>query len=232
MAEELSKANLGHLAALKYREAVLFTPDDAALAARARLTQEEASRMRERMRAARAATARGSTAPAAADAPDSRHDEARETAANAYLLAARHGRFSEARLALRALGAVDRNGIERAKLADAFRQRADTLWAGDPTAARPLYQLTAELDASDTEAARRSQVPAAAATPAATGNAPPPAIPVAPTGRARKEIPTEMLPLSPRNPAASRAATRAGRAALARLSLPGGREGLLPGAAG
>ena len=57
--DELTKANLAHLAVLKYREALLFTPDDAALAATAQLTQDETKRMRERVRAARGATAKG-----------------------------------------------------------------------------------------------------------------------------------------------------------------------------
>jgi tetratricopeptide (TPR) repeat protein len=204
LADELAKAGLGHLAALKYREALLFTPDDPALAATARVSQEEARRFRERARTARAETAEGRT------------DEAKEVATNAYLLAARHGRFSEARIALRALVTVDRNGIERAKLADAFRKRADALWASDPAAARPLYQLTAELDPGDGEATRRAQPPPAAPAPTP---APTSAALALPSPRARKEAPSEALLSAPRNLPASRAATQVGNAALARLSL-------------
>jgi hypothetical protein len=203
LADELGKANLGHLAALKYREALLFLPDDAALAGTARLTQEEARRMRERVRAARTATAAGRTPAASLAGGDGRSEEARDTAATAYL-AARQGRFSEARVALRALAPMDHDGIERARLADAYRRRAQELWTTDPAASRPLYQLTAELDPADAEAARRGQA-----------DAPAPA----PTVRPRKEATAETLTAAPRDAAASRAATQAGRAALARLSL-------------
>jgi tetratricopeptide (TPR) repeat protein/tRNA A-37 threonylcarbamoyl transferase component Bud32 len=214
--DELTKADLGHLAALKYREALLFTPDDAALAAKARLTQDEAGRMRERVKAARTATAKGAPPPAPA-ASDGKIEEARETAASAYLLAARRG-FSEARLALKALAALDRDGTERAKLADAFRQQADVLWAANEAAsARPLYQLTAELDPGDAEAARRAQPPATAvaALPIKTGVTGAEA--AAAPGRDKKEN-GELLS-APRNPAASRVSTEIGRGALARLSL-------------
>lgn len=212
LGDELARANLGHLAALKYREALLFTPDDGALAKTARLTQDEASRMRERMRVAKAATARGA-APAATLAGELRPDEAKETATSAYLLAARQGRFSEARVALRALATLDRNGIERAKLADAFRKRADTLWPSEPAAARPLYQLTAELDPGDAEAARRAHPPAQAVPPAPPREPPPPPV----FGRPRKmEVPET---LAPRDLPGSRTAAAAGQAALARLSL-------------
>jgi hypothetical protein len=110
----------------------------------ARLGREEAGRMRERPRPARP--------------EDTRRDDTRESAASAYLMAVQQGRFSEARVALRALAGQDTDGVERARLADAFRRRADGLWSGGDTAgARPLYQLTAELDPRDAEAARRGQ---------------------------------------------------------------------------
>jgi tetratricopeptide (TPR) repeat protein/tRNA A-37 threonylcarbamoyl transferase component Bud32 len=216
VAEELNRANLGDLAALKYREALLFTPDDRKLAATARLTAEEAARLRERARATRPAAA-ASPAPPPRSAAETRAEEAKETAANAYLLAARDGRFSEARFALRALAALDRNGIERAKLADAFRRRADALWPDDPASARPLYQLTAELDPGDAEAARRAQPPPAAPTTRAPSGARTAAAPgAAPGFRPRSD---GDVPSAPRDPGASRSATAVGRAALARLAL-------------
>jgi tetratricopeptide (TPR) repeat protein/predicted Ser/Thr protein kinase len=213
IADELNRANLGDLAALKYREALLFTPDDRKLAAIARLTSEETARLRERVRAPRPAP--NAAPPPARPSAESRAEEAKETAANAYLLAAREGRFSEARFALRALAALDRNGIERAKLADAFRRRADALWPDDPASARPLYQLTSELDPGDAEAARRSQPP-----PAATvTRAPAPRSAAAPTAAGRSRAEGEALPSAPRDLGASRSATATGRAALARLAL-------------
>jgi tetratricopeptide (TPR) repeat protein/tRNA A-37 threonylcarbamoyl transferase component Bud32 len=218
VADELAKANLGHLAALKYRDALLFTPDDASLAATAHLSQDETRRIRERARASRAATAKGASPPAPVG-DEGRIEEARATAANVYLLGARHGRFSEARIALKTLASVDHDGMERAKLADAFRRRADILWAAnDAAAARPLYQLTAELDQGDTEAARRAQPPAPSLTPARITSAPASGSPAA-AARDRKHGPTGEWLTGPRNPTASRAAAEKGRAALARLSL-------------
>jgi tetratricopeptide (TPR) repeat protein/predicted Ser/Thr protein kinase len=217
VADELNRANLGDLAAIKYREALLFTPDDRKLAATARLTAEEAARLRERARAPRPVPTAHAPPPPARPTAESRAEEAKETAANAYLLAARERRFSEARFALRALAALDRNGIERAKLADAFRRRADALWPDDPAAARPLYQLTAELDPGDAEAARRAQPPPAApATRPAAATRPPEPTP-APAARPRAE--GDNVPSAPRDPGASRSATATGRAALARLAL-------------
>ena len=60
-------------------------------------------------------------------------------------------------MALRTLASLDKGGVERAKLADAFRRRADELWdRGDQRGAQPLYQLTPELDPLDLEARRRA----------------------------------------------------------------------------
>jgi tetratricopeptide (TPR) repeat protein/tRNA A-37 threonylcarbamoyl transferase component Bud32 len=203
--DELVKANLGHLAVLKYRDALLFSPDDPALVASARLGQEEARRLRERMR-------RATPAPPV----EARAEEAKETAANAYLLAVKQYRFSEARVALRALASLDADGMERARLADTFRREADALWAaGDSGGARPLYQLTAELDPRDAEAGRRGQA-RAEAPPA---KAPPAQTELVASARPRKEPAPSGLATAPSNPAASRAAVQAGREALARLSL-------------
>ena len=48
--EELVRANLRHLAALKFKDALLFTPDDAPLASKSELSAEERARLRERSR--------------------------------------------------------------------------------------------------------------------------------------------------------------------------------------
>jgi tetratricopeptide (TPR) repeat protein/tRNA A-37 threonylcarbamoyl transferase component Bud32 len=213
--DELVKANLGHLAALKYKDALLFTPEDAALAGKAQVTAEERARLRERARAAareRASTGAGSkpTPPPAANPSD----EAKESAAAAYL-AAQQSRVSEARVHLRALAQLDRGGVERAKLADAFRRRADELWGrGEQRLAQPLYQLTGELDPQDVEARRRAlwQPPAPKPAPAAA-----PAAAVDP-GKANGP-PGEELRAAPRNPAASRAAVQEGKRALSSLTL-------------
>jgi serine/threonine protein kinase/tetratricopeptide (TPR) repeat protein len=214
--DELVKANLAHLAALKYREALLFSPDDPALSASARLGQEEANRLRERMRLTRATTGK----PAAPTPPpaDAKAEEVKEAAASAFLLAVKQYRFSEARVALRSLAGLDHDGIERARLADAFRRRADSLWsAGDTAGARPLYQLTAELDPRDAEAGRRAQPPPSSpAHPAVRPAAP---AELATTTRPKKDLTAQELPAAPRNPVASRAAVQAGREALGRLSL-------------
>ena len=115
--EELVRANLRHLAALKFKDALRFTPDDADLAAKSELSFDERARLRER-----SSVTRERAAPArAANQAEEAREAAREAAATAYLLAARQGRYSEARVALRTLAALDKTGVEEAKLADAFR---------------------------------------------------------------------------------------------------------------
>ena len=225
--EELAKANLRHLAAVKFKDALLFTPDDTALAARAEISDAERARLRERARV----TARERTQPRAS-APEDAIEAAKEAAANAYLLATRQGRVSEARVALRTLATHDKGGIERARLADAFRRRADDLWSrGDQRAAQPLYQLSTELDPLDLEARRRAAweppAPPQPATPPAAAIAVATATPatahgsdpaLAAANRQRRAAADELRAV-PRNPAASRQAVEEGRAALSRLSL-------------
>lgn len=213
--DELAKNSLGHLAKLRYSEALLFTPDDTALAAKSELSPEDQSQVRERARI----PARGKAPPRPAPAP-SPADEAKEVAASAYLLAA-GARFSEARVALRTLAALDRDGLERAKLADALRRKADVLWAqGKTSAARPFYQLTGELDELDVEAKQRGRAPVAAATPAP----PPPVVEAAAVPRKVAAAPEE-LKAAPRDPKASRVAVDRARFALGRLSLQEAESG-------
>jgi tetratricopeptide (TPR) repeat protein len=140
-------------------------------------------------------------------------DEAKEAAATAYLLAAKQEKFSEARVALRALANLDKDGLERAKLADAFRARADEHWQkGDVAGARPFYQLTAELDSLDTEALARAKAPVPAAKE-------PPPVAAAATAKKPAAPAPEELKAAPRDPKGSRAAVDRGRGALNRLDL-------------
>jgi tetratricopeptide (TPR) repeat protein len=212
---DLAKANLHHLAAMKFREALLFSPNDQSLIAKAELSDEERNRLRAKPAVAKEKAA---VAPRPPPAPTPA-DEAKEAAASAYLLAAKQEKFSEARVALRSLSALDKDGLERAKLADAFRARADERWAkGDVAGARPFYQLTAELDSLDTEAARRAQAPvpatkdaqAAAAAAAAKADG---------LKKANAATGAEEIKAAPRDPKGSRVAVERGRSALGRLDL-------------
>jgi tetratricopeptide (TPR) repeat protein len=122
---------------------------------------------------------------------------------------------------------IDRDGYERAKLADAFRKRADDLWAQNKVAAaRPYYQLTAELDSLDTEALRRAQTAVPAAKDGGNKDTPPTATaanPAATAAGAKKPAAAapagEELKAAPRDAKASKTAVEQGRAALGRLSL-------------
>jgi serine/threonine protein kinase len=220
--DELAKAGLPHLAIPKFKEALLFSPTDPNLLSKVQLSAEEQSRLRERARP----VATPKATPARPAPPPSAADEAKEAAGSAYLLAARQERFSEARIALRSLASLDKDGWEQAKLADAFRRRADELWTqGQTGRARPFYQLTAELDPLDVEAKRRGQVdPSAAgkesapktAAPAATLE--PAALKKAPAAPAAAPA-AEDWKAVPRDPKTSRAEVDRARTALGRLSL-------------
>jgi serine/threonine protein kinase/tetratricopeptide (TPR) repeat protein len=209
---ELTKADLTDLAVAKYKEALLFQPDDAELRKKAELASEE-----RRPREKRAGVGMGTAAPA----PAAGGDEAKDAAARVFL-AATHGRLSEARLALAALARLDAAGTQQARLADALRTRALATWSAEKKdEARPLYALVAELDASDSQARERARepppppppapVPVAAALPA------PPPTPIPPATKPRRHDEGAALdPDAPRDPAASRAAAEAGTSALAR----------------
>jgi serine/threonine protein kinase/tetratricopeptide (TPR) repeat protein len=206
---ELYKANLRDLAVTKYKEALLFLPDDADLQAKAELSAEERRRRpRDEKRAA------ATPAPAATPA-----DEAKETAAGVFLAATR-GRLSEARLSLKTLASLDPGGAQAARLADALRARANEAWnAGHPAEARPLYAFVSELDPHDTEARERAKEPPAAPAPAPAAAADP-----AVNAKSKRHDESHEADTAPRDVAASRRATEAGAAAMARGRLSEAEE--------
>ncbi len=68
------------------------------------------------------------------------------------------GRFSQARAALVRLRQVDKEGRQTARLADAFRPRARTLWdEGRRGEARRYYQIVADLDDKDSVSRERAE---------------------------------------------------------------------------
>jgi serine/threonine protein kinase/tetratricopeptide (TPR) repeat protein len=204
---ELVKADLRDLAVSKYKEALLFLPDDPDLQAKAELSLEERKR-RDRHDDRRLAAV---AAPSPAD-------EAKEAAARVFL-AATHGRLSEARLALKNLAAVDPGGAQAARLADALRARASSAWnAGHGDDARPLYALVSELDANDAEARARAQEPPLPASAAADAGAAPFVVATAagPAKAKRRADDRDVDAGAPRDTVASRRASDAGAAAIAR----------------
>jgi serine/threonine protein kinase/tetratricopeptide (TPR) repeat protein len=219
---ELVKADLRDLALTKYKEALLFLPDDPDLQAKAELPPEERKRHDRPI----------ATAPPPID-------EARDAATKVYLAATR-GRLSEARLALKTLAAADSGGAQAARLADALRARAAAAWTGGRTDdARRIYAIVAELDPGDAEARERARAPVAAAAPPATAPAaptvaavaappgPPAAAgpaPVAAKVRPRVDSARDVDPGAPRDAAASQRAAEAGLAAMARGRLAEAEE--------
>ncbi len=192
---ELVKADLRDLGVTKYKEALLFLPDDPDLRAKAEEPPEERHRRREDKHA---------VVVAAAPAPS---DDAKEAAARVFL-AATHGRLSEARLALKNLTAADPGGVQAARLADALRANAAATWsAGHPDDARPLYDLVSALDPKDAEARERAKAPP-----------PPPAVvaDATPVAAAAKGKRRDDDAGAPRDPVASRRASEAGTAAMTR----------------
>jgi serine/threonine protein kinase/tetratricopeptide (TPR) repeat protein len=202
---ELVKADLRDLAITKYKEALLFLPDDPDLQAKAEISPEERRRREHDKRAA--------TPPAPVD-------EAKDAATRVFL-AATHGRLSEARLASKTLASADPAGVQIARLADALRARAGSAWsAGKQDEARPLYALVSELDPRDAEARERAKAPA---PPVVAAVAPEPvavtATPASPVGKGKHRedmVPRDMDPAAPRDAVASQRASDAGAAAMAR----------------
>lgn len=143
MGQELEQVDLPQLALVKYRDALRFMPDDPALQAKARfLSPDEAEAFSDRQ---------------AWQARESAGAHAQRIAADVFV-AARSGRVSEARQAMKALAKLDDGGKETAELADGLRRLADNQWGGgQPEAARPLYQVIATLDPDDRAAATRAQ---------------------------------------------------------------------------
>ncbi|HVZ72154.1 MAG TPA: protein kinase [Polyangia bacterium] len=202
---ELVKADLRDLGVTKYKEALLFVPDDPDLQAKAEISPDEQRRARARREEKHAQAALAAPAPAASD-------DAKDAATQIYL-AATHGRISEARLALKSLASADPGGAQSARLADALRARAAASWsAGKQDDARPLYGLVSDLDAHDAEARERAKV--ATTTAASTPDAGAPA-----AATKGKRVAEETDAPAPRNPGVSRAASDAGNAALARGKL-------------
>jgi tetratricopeptide (TPR) repeat protein/tRNA A-37 threonylcarbamoyl transferase component Bud32 len=213
---ELLKAGLGDLAVVKYKEALAFVPDDAALAKRAEASAEE-------QRALAGARARASKAKRDLEVPVARAaatppDRAKELAGNAFL-AARDGRYSEARQGIKDLLATNEGGMVGARLADGFRQLAGKAWdRGDHLNGRSLYQLVITLDPADLEAATRARV-----GPAAVAPLPEPERKPAPVERKAPSAPQDGD--GPRDTAASRKAVKQAEAALRHGELGAAEEG-------
>jgi serine/threonine protein kinase/tetratricopeptide (TPR) repeat protein len=202
---ELVKADLRDLAVTKYKEALLFLPDDADLQAKAELSLDE---RRRRQRDDKRAAATPPPAPAS--------DDAKETAARVFL-AATHGRLSEARLALKNLGTLDPGGAQAARLADALRAPAATAWsAGHAAEARPLYALVSELDPRDGEARERGKEPPPAV---AAPDADVAALAAGGAGKGKRAAEPAADAGTPRDTITSRRASEAGTAAMARGKL-------------
>jgi serine/threonine protein kinase/tetratricopeptide (TPR) repeat protein len=213
---ELVKADLRDLAVTKYKEALLFLPNDPDLQAKAELSVEE-----RRRRAARDEKRPGgavSAAPASTPA-----DEAKETAAGVFV-AATHGHLSEARLSLKYLATLDPGGVQAARLADALRVRAASAWsAGRTSEARSLYALVSEIDPRDAQARERAKEPPPAASPDA--GAAPAAVAAAPSKGKHLEVAArDAESAAPRDAAASRRASDAGAAAMSRGRLADAEE--------
>jgi tetratricopeptide (TPR) repeat protein len=207
---ELLKAGLRDLALVKFKEALLFQPDDADLQTKAELTPEERKN-------------RAHVAPGVPPPPPPRADPAKDAATRVFL-AAMNGRVSEARLALRTLSETDVGGVQSAKLADALRTIADKNTRKEegyaPEKTRVIYELVSELDPLDQEARARAKPPAAAAPPSESPPAPTPAptpgptVPTTPPKAKRRE--NAETDGAPRDPAASQRFAAAGQAALLR----------------
>ena len=224
---ELVKADLRDLAVTKYKEALLFLPDDPDLQAKAELSAEE---RRRRSRDDRRGAAAAAAIPPAAPTPA---DEAKETAARVFVDAT-HFRLSEARLALKNLSTLDPGGVQAARLADALRARAVGAWnTGHTDEARSLYGLVSELDPRDAEARERAKAPApppaAAGSPGAAGA--PGALAVeagtpsaGAKGKRREDAARDADASAPRDVAASRRASEAGAAAMSRGRLTDAEE--------
>ncbi|HET6284712.1 MAG TPA: protein kinase [Polyangia bacterium] len=207
---ELLKSGLGDLAIPKYKEALLFLPDDSELQAKAELTPEE-RKSRQRP------VATGPTPTPPAPAPPV--DNAREAATRIFV-AATQRRPSEARLAMKMLADFDIGGVQTARLADGLRTRAAAEWkAGHLDNAQMMYQLIAQLDPQDAEARERAKPPTAADTkpepaPAALALA---AAPAAAKGKRKEAEPAaDTTPELARDPVAAQKAAEAGAAALGR----------------
>jgi tetratricopeptide (TPR) repeat protein/tRNA A-37 threonylcarbamoyl transferase component Bud32 len=194
--DHLLRAGLSELAVAKFKEALLFDSGNAELQRRAELTPRERQEYAERAR--RPASERA--------APRTSSEERANRLATIVFLAARDGRTSEARAALKGLAQVDRGGVHAARVADALRATARTAWTdGQADEARALYGIMAELDRSDLEARERARTSTPAPTPGAQD------------GRVKKA--EGEAGEAPRNPALSRTAADVAVTALNRGDL-------------
>lgn len=190
--EEMMTAGLQALAITNWKEALRFTPDDADLQRKAKLTPEER----------KVVTRRARTAPATL--PRAEEPAKAAVAATRLVDAINHGHFSEARVAAKELAESDSAGAYSAQLADNFRGRAQKAWdAGRYDDSRPYYELVAQLDPRDAQSIERSK-------PGARPTAPPaPAPPIDPLKvpipgkRGKRMAAVDENPAVPRDQAAS-----------------------------
>jgi serine/threonine protein kinase len=204
--DSMLQAGLRDIAIEKFKEALLFDPGDPELRRKAELTPSERQALDEHTRRRDRATARKVVAD----------DPAKHVAATLFE-AARDGRTSEARAALKALAQVDRGGAQAAKMADALRPLARAGWSGGRSdEARALYALIAELDPSDREARERSRPEPTKAAPPPPPPPPEPAVVAAAPPVKGKRREGDDLPEAPRDPAASRTSAQVGNEALRR----------------
>jgi tetratricopeptide (TPR) repeat protein len=203
--DHLLHAGLGDLAVAKFKEALLFDGNNPELQRKAELTPRERQEYAERAR----------RRPSDRSAPRTTADDRAKGLAASLFVAAREGNISEARTVLRSLNAVDRGGINVARVADALRAVARTAWTdGRGEEARSLYALVYDLDRADSEARERSRPAGSAAVAVAVAPPPPAAEPARTLARKAWSEAPESSPEAPRNPAVSRAAAEVGVAAL------------------
>jgi serine/threonine protein kinase/tetratricopeptide (TPR) repeat protein len=200
----LMEAKLTDLAAVRFGEALRFLPGDADL--RGKLGLAAGAR----------ASSDSETSGTAAPAPRKAVDEAARLAAELFSEVT-SGRYSQARVLLARLQAIDKDSRQGARLADEFRKRARSLWeSGKHEDARPLYQIVSELDpkdflAGDRASGKEEAPPAPAAEPPSLAEAAPAVKKKSAASAA--ETPQEDLP---RDRPASAKAVAEGEAALSR----------------
>jgi tetratricopeptide (TPR) repeat protein/tRNA A-37 threonylcarbamoyl transferase component Bud32 len=208
--DNLLRAGLPDLGVAMFKEALLFESGNLDLQRKAELTPRERQEYSER------AGRRPGDRTAPRTSPD---DRAKALAASLYV-AARDGKTSEARAAFKALGPVDRGGVQAAHVADALRPIARTAWGDSPAEdARALYSVIAELDRSDVEARERSRHAMAAPPPAHLPAAKDKDKDKDKDREKDKDRPADAEPETKRNPSLSRAAADVGLTALNRGKL-------------
>jgi tetratricopeptide (TPR) repeat protein len=138
MGHDLARAGLADLAVLRYRQALRFLPGDEDLRSHANVTVASETTVGRATVAARTESGAG-------------------RAAAELFAAANRGQFSQARVQVKQLQAVDAEGEWVARLADRFRRQAGDLWdGGKRDQARLYYQLVWDLDPKDSLAHERA----------------------------------------------------------------------------